>query len=180
MYRSVAQLVARTAGGREVAGSSPVTPTITSKEVDMFFKKKSQSQDIMIQWGGLYTYKNEDGTFGVLRLLDFNKDVYHGQLFKEHFDKRPTPDEASNLMPYIWHFPQDVGGLLNYKDIELIHNKVLDKKALQGYEEYTRQTGATEAYSKELVTKLIGFSQKEPLKVRFTKVRDVVTVEVIE
>jgi hypothetical protein len=27
-YRGVAQLVARTAGGREVAGSSPVTPTI--------------------------------------------------------------------------------------------------------------------------------------------------------
>ncbi len=26
-YRGVAQLVARTAGGREVAGSSPVTPT---------------------------------------------------------------------------------------------------------------------------------------------------------
>lgn len=28
MFRGVAQLVARTAGGREVAGSSPVTPTI--------------------------------------------------------------------------------------------------------------------------------------------------------
>jgi hypothetical protein len=27
VYRGVAQLVARTAGGREVAGSSPVTPT---------------------------------------------------------------------------------------------------------------------------------------------------------
>ena len=27
-HRGVAQLVARTAGGREVAGSSPVTPTI--------------------------------------------------------------------------------------------------------------------------------------------------------
>lgn len=26
-HRGVAQLVARTAGGREVAGSSPVTPT---------------------------------------------------------------------------------------------------------------------------------------------------------
>jgi hypothetical protein len=28
IYRGVAQLVARTAGGREVAGSSPVTPTM--------------------------------------------------------------------------------------------------------------------------------------------------------
>ena len=28
LYRGVAQLVARTAGGREVAGSSPVIPTI--------------------------------------------------------------------------------------------------------------------------------------------------------
>jgi hypothetical protein len=27
IFRGVAQLVARTAGGREVAGSSPVTPT---------------------------------------------------------------------------------------------------------------------------------------------------------
>ena len=31
-YRGVAQLVARSAGGREVAGSSPVTPT---KEKDL-------------------------------------------------------------------------------------------------------------------------------------------------
>ena len=30
--RGVAQLVARTAGGREVAGSSPVTPTKLIKE----------------------------------------------------------------------------------------------------------------------------------------------------
>ena len=28
VHRGVAQLVARTAGGREAAGSSPVTPTI--------------------------------------------------------------------------------------------------------------------------------------------------------
>jgi hypothetical protein len=28
-FRGVAQLVARTAGGREVAGSSPVTPTMS-------------------------------------------------------------------------------------------------------------------------------------------------------
>lgn len=35
IYRGVAQLVARTAGGREVAGSSPVTPTIYLKKKDM-------------------------------------------------------------------------------------------------------------------------------------------------
>ena len=29
-YRGVAQLVAHTSGGRDAAGSSPVTPTITS------------------------------------------------------------------------------------------------------------------------------------------------------
>jgi hypothetical protein len=31
--RGVAQLVARTAGGREVAGSSPVTPTKEKRQV---------------------------------------------------------------------------------------------------------------------------------------------------
>lgn len=33
MIRGVAQLVARTAGGREVAGSSPVTPTTQKSSV---------------------------------------------------------------------------------------------------------------------------------------------------
>ena len=32
-FRGVAQLVARTAGGREVAGSSPVTPTTREKRI---------------------------------------------------------------------------------------------------------------------------------------------------
>ena len=40
MYRGVAQLVARTAGGREVAGSSPVTPT--SKEDTTFIMSSTQ------------------------------------------------------------------------------------------------------------------------------------------
>lgn len=36
-YRGVAQLVARTAGGREVAGSSPVTPTIQNARLYVGF-----------------------------------------------------------------------------------------------------------------------------------------------
>src|SRR5579862_1372876 len=36
VYRGVAQLVARTAGGREVAGSSPVTPTIDNITLSWF------------------------------------------------------------------------------------------------------------------------------------------------
>ena len=35
--RGVAQLVARTAGGREVAGSSPVTPTMKKSRISRLF-----------------------------------------------------------------------------------------------------------------------------------------------
>jgi hypothetical protein len=44
--RGVAQLVARTAGGREVAGSSPVTPT---KELIMKMDSKSKEHSYQLR-----------------------------------------------------------------------------------------------------------------------------------
>ena len=43
IYRSVAQLVARTAGGREVAGSSPVTPT---RQYYIYYVQLVRSTDV--------------------------------------------------------------------------------------------------------------------------------------
>jgi hypothetical protein len=43
--RGVAQLVARTAGGREVAGSSPVTPT-TSEFITTKRQKRANKQRV--------------------------------------------------------------------------------------------------------------------------------------
>jgi hypothetical protein len=45
LIRGVAQLVARTAGGREVAGSSPVTPTIV----------KTRGFPRVFAWAGILT-----------------------------------------------------------------------------------------------------------------------------
>jgi hypothetical protein len=47
--RGVAQLVARAAGGREVAGSSPVTPTkiMIKNPEDHFFSKEAKTYEFM-------------------------------------------------------------------------------------------------------------------------------------
>lgn len=59
-FRGVAQLVARTAGGREVAGSSPVTPTTTEVLFDL------------LQLSRLFTYIITS-TLKIRRVYDFNR-----------------------------------------------------------------------------------------------------------
>jgi hypothetical protein len=130
---------------------------------------------IDIQWGGYYTSK-EEGKFGIFRLLDFNKDAYHIQLFQENFDHSPTFDEIKGLRPFMWHAPIAVGGLLNCDELKLIGHNNLDEQALMGYEEYLRQMGADEAAIKEMVNRLIDYSDRVPMKIQLTKSGDSVTV----
>jgi hypothetical protein len=55
IFRGVAQLVARTAGGREVAGSSPVTPTIKDfMSFEVRFERLSHL--IINHFFGIYTH----------------------------------------------------------------------------------------------------------------------------
>jgi hypothetical protein len=155
----------------------------------MLFRKKkavvasSQSVNngnvVDIQWGGYYTSKKE-GKFGIFRLLDFNKDAYHIQLFQEKFNHSPSFDVVKDLRPFVWHVPIAVGGLLNQDELKLIGHNELDEQSLMGYEGYLRQMGADEAIIKEIVNRLVEYSNKPPMKVQLTESADGVDVLPLE
>jgi hypothetical protein len=127
---------------------------------------KSPSELITsIYWGGYYS-SEEDGKLGVFRLLDFNKDAYHVQLFKEKFEDIPSDKELKKLSPAVLHAPFGVGGLLHRKSLRLIAHSTLDKHTLRGYAEFLKQQGHDEVYVKEMIDRLITFSKEGPTKVR--------------
>lgn len=143
----------------------------------MFFRKKSQSVVsgkelvIQIQWGGYYTSKEED-KFGLFRLLDFNKDAYQIQIFREKFDHLPSLEEVKELQPFIWHAPLAVGSLLDDEALTLIGPKVLDDEALSGYGEYLKQMDVTESAIQELFQRLIQYSHEAPTTVKLSESSD--------
>jgi hypothetical protein len=155
---------------------------LSNKGKSMFFRKKDHGtpdntdNDVVdIQWGGYYIIK-EEGKFRVFRLLDFNKDAYHAQLFQEKFDNPPTFEEVKGLKPFIWHAPIAVASLLDRDGFRLIGQEKLDEQALAGYEEYLRQMGVQDTAAKDMVNRLIEYSSQTPMKVRLTKSADGVTV----
>ncbi len=144
----------------------------------MFFRKKKhvgQDELIDIQWGAYYTSK-QDGKFGVFRLLNFNKDAFHIQMFREKFDKSPSFNDVKALKPAAWHIPMSVAGLLHRDEFTIIGHEELDRHALMGYEEYMRQNGLEEAAIEKMIRRLMEYSSQPPMKVRLTKSGDGVEV----
>lgn len=146
----------------------------------MFFRKKKTDSDSSeaapadsyvfdVQWGGFYVTM-EKGRYRVFRLLDFNKDVYHSQIFGETYEQSPSFDEIATIEPVIWHAPVAIGGLLMRRPV-LIGPKELTKEALAGYEEYLRDVqGLDDTGVGAFVEKLIGFSKNLPMQVTLQKV----------
>lgn len=58
------------------------------------FKKKDDGLDFIVQWGGYYSHKEEDGSYRVFRLLDFNQSAIHYQIYQKHFEHAPTMEEV--------------------------------------------------------------------------------------
>jgi len=152
----------------------------------LFKKRKSNPNDskdgevvILVQWGGYYA-SEEAGGFGVFRLLDFNRQGYHAQLFREKFDHSPSLSEIQKLEPFLWHAPIAIGALMNKEAMKLVGHDSLDEHALMGYEEYLRQMGAEESAIKELLARLIEFSNRKPMRVRLAQSADGVTITPME
>ena len=118
---------------------------------------------LQLQWGGFYTSKNENGKFGVFRLLDFNIDAYHIAIYSEEFDKVPTLADIQKLKPFIGHAPIDSKALLNRKELTLIGNKKLVKEDLIGYSYYLTDGEDTDDELKSFLSDVISFSHKPPM-----------------
>jgi len=142
----------------------------------MFFKVKNEQKEAVVdvQWGGYYATRGESG-YTVFRLLDFNQDIMHIQMFEKTFDKVPEFDQVKDLQPSIWHVPMDAGAILVWDEVTLIGHKELDAESLKGYEEYGRQMGDDEPFIKELAEKVIGFSHEDVLRLRLVQAENGVT-----
>jgi hypothetical protein len=140
--------------------------------------KMSESKIVEIQWGGYYLSheKDENGQYGLYRLLDFNRYAYHAALFTEKFDAKPSASEVSDLRPFIGHAPMDAKGLL-IRDSELICSKPLTLADFEGYRMYLEHHEMPEQEIDGLLKSLIEFSQKPPLKLKIWAVDEGLEIE---
>ena len=132
----------------------------------VFANLGNQKQDIKfeLQWGGYYISKNEDGKFGVFRILDFNIDAYHVALFSEEFDKEPDMEVILKLEPFIGHAPIDSKALLNKNDLRLIGSRKLTKDDLVGYRYYLTGGEDEDEEIGKFINNVIDFSSKPSMK----------------
>lgn len=137
-----------------------------------------KQMDIDLKWGGYYASKDDNQSeYGVFRILDFNRDDYHVAMFKEKFSEIPKFSEIENLSPFIGHAPIDSKALLNKKSIELLGSKELEADDLDGYAYYLEAHDVEKKEIDELISKLIGFSKKPPIKLRLRIVAEELEIE---
>lgn len=121
-----------------------------------------EAGEYTIQWGGYYASQEESGDYRLFRLLDFNIQAYHASLFSQTFAHLPTLDDALTLSPFIWHAPIDARGFVNRNPV-LLGGPPLNRDALEGYAAYLEHHGVSGEELTELLDRVIGFSQAEPM-----------------
>lgn len=133
--------------------------------------------DVDISWGGYYAKRSEDSNaFSVFRLLDFNREAYHVSIFAEEFSELPSLTEVTPLFPFIGHAPLAVRGWLN-APMYLIGSVALEDADLEGYRMYLDEMEASDVHLQELTARIIGLSQRPPMKLRFGIRNDELVIE---
>ncbi|MCB1052286.1 MAG: hypothetical protein KDC71_16920 [Acidobacteria bacterium] len=136
--------------------------------------------DIDLQWGGFYACRESDakpGEYGLIRILDFNRDAYHAALYQERFDQIPSIESVQDLHPFIGHVPIDARGLLNYEELILIGGPVLTEDDLVGYRIYLENHEVPNSEIDKLVIKLADFGKDKPLKLRLSLVNNELMIQ---
>ncbi len=83
---------------------------------------------------------DEKAGYGVLRLLDFNVDAVHYQIFKEKFSEPPTFEQVKHLTPLILHVPVQSGTVIkNKSDWHLLGHVALSRQDLEGYAVFLKE-----------------------------------------
>ena len=116
-----------------------------------------------VAWGGYYTSRDEDGQWGVFRLLDFNRDAYHSTLYDQRFPEPPTLEMAKSLTPFALHVPIAAGQLVNFP-ATLIGESPLALDDLEGYDVYLEHAAGLGAEERQaFLAKLVGFGTEPTL-----------------
>ncbi len=148
----------------------------------LFKKNPPKANDTMIfeaQMGGYYTYKNDEGSWSIFRMLDFTVYAIQCTLYKEHFDHKPTLTEAMAARPAILHVPLNKATLFNDKELELLGAKPIKGEDLEGYVVYLQQMGASEAEITDIVARIGNLSRQGAVRLKLTKADDKVETELL-
>lgn len=85
--------------------------------------------------GGLYVSQNEDGTFGVSKILALDDFAVHIRMYSDQFDTKPSTLNSSDLKFLIGHAPMAKEGFLLDKP-ELLKVEKVTEEELEGYHYY--------------------------------------------
>lgn len=94
---------------------------------------KKENNDLVT--GGLYISQNEDGSYGVSKILALDEFAVHVRFYSNKFETKPSDLNSSNLKFLIGHAPMAKEGFLLDKP-ELLKVEKVSEEELEGYNYY--------------------------------------------
>ena len=97
---------------------------------------EDESNELVV--GGLYLSQNENGTFGVTKILALDDFAVHIRMYSEEFKTKPTDLNSADLTFLIGHAPLAIEGFLLDKP-ELLKVEKVSEEELEGYNFYLEE-----------------------------------------
>lgn len=94
---------------------------------------ENKANDLVI--GGLYISQNEDGSFGVSKILALDEFAVHVRMYSDEFETKPSDLNSTDLTFLIGHAPMAKEGFLLDKP-ELLKVEKVSEEELEGYNYY--------------------------------------------
>lgn len=85
--------------------------------------------------GGLYVTPNENGSFGVSKILAMDESTVHLRMYAEEFEQKPDELKSAALSAFIGHAPLAKEGFL-LEQPELVTVEKVSEEELEGYKYY--------------------------------------------
>ena len=95
-------------------------------------KNKTQEE---LQTGGIYISQNEDGSFGVSKILVLDGPTVHIRMYTDKFEIKPADINSEDLNFFIGHVPMAKNGFLLDKP-EFLKVEAVTEEELEGYKYY--------------------------------------------
>ena len=122
-----------------------------------------------LQLGGYYAYTNEDGTYGVWRLLFLDDSALHYAAYSTKFDHKPTVEEAVQAKRTAMHVPQGAGTLLLRSNLSLLGHHKLSEDDMQSFRLFMADQGYDATEVDKMVATAIKNSTQSPFFVKLTE-----------
>jgi len=94
---------------------------------------ENKAEELVV--GGLYISQNEDGSYGVSKVLALDDFAVHIRMYSDEFETKPTDLNSADLDFFIGHAPMAKEGFLLDKP-ELLKVEKVSEEELEGYNYY--------------------------------------------